>query len=261
MSLRFGNVSVVAEHKIFSDKKDFRQEILAIDGEKQDVRDVVDIMRTRMDNFHVIQTGLRKILELIFNCEKHKKYMMGEEFDGKPKVSGDCYKVVIESIFKNLKYPAIASCGFHIFKHLANSKEEPRRLLYRDALVNCGCTQLIVEGLNVHLLEADVCLHGTYALVVLGHGAESILSEMRHFQATPILEKIKAEYLISRPKTTRLASQMLAMLASLKNNSLYQLQVEAQRLRRAAASPNASIQDKVAAAKAQAAIQLAKMTS
>ena len=33
------------------------------------------------------------------------------------------------------------------------------------------------------------------------------------------------------------------------------------RVRRAAASPNASIQDKVAAAKAQAAIQLAKMTS
>ena len=63
MSLRFGKVSVVAEHKIFSDRKDFREDIQAVDGEKKDVRDVVDIMRTRMDNFHVVEAGLRKIIE------------------------------------------------------------------------------------------------------------------------------------------------------------------------------------------------------
>ena len=77
----------------------------------------------------------------------------------------------------------------------------------------------------------------------------------------PILEKIKAEYLVSRPKIMKLAAQLLLMLESLKNNSLYQLQVEAQRLRRLAAQPNASVQEKVAAAKAQAAVQLAKMTT
>jgi hypothetical protein len=261
MTLRYGKVGVFAEHKIFKDDHDYRADIRAIDHEStKDVRDVIEIMRTRMNNFHIIEAGLRKIIELIFHNEKEKKYIMGEEFDGKPTVSGDFYRVIVECIYKNMKHAAVCSYGFHCFKHLCNSPNDERRQLYRDGLVNCGCSQVIVDGIKMHLDDPDVCLFGVLTLRLFAFQSESVTSEIKHFGGIEACELMRAEYFRKRPKIHKEAGYLLATLQSLSDNSLYMLEVECQRLRRQAAQPNATVADKVAAAKAQAAIQLSKMS-
>ena len=268
MSIRFGSVRNLAVHEIFSDDHDVRKDIDLIDGKtfiddiQKDVRDVVKIMYpSRIRNFHVVESGLRKINELTHQNLIMKKYLMGEKLDGKPKVSGNYYRHIVECIEAHINREDICSLGFQIIRSLISVKDEVRRILYRDALINCNCSRIILDAIKLHIgCNSDVCEYGLQSLRFFAHSSNSIISEIKHFGGIEVCKMCRAEYKVSRPRIRKHAKYLMEMLDSIKDESLYLLEIEAQRLRRIAGQPNATVNDKIAAAKAQAAVQLAKAT-
>ena len=268
MSIRFGSVRNIAKHQIFDDDHDVRKDIDLIDGEtfiddiKKDVRDIVKLMYPkRIDNFHVIEAGLRKINTLIYQNLMMKKYLMGEKQDGHPQVKGDFYRHIVECIEAHIDREDICSLGFQVIKNLISVKEEKRRILYRDALINCNSTRLILDAIRKHIgANSDVCEYGLQALRFFVYSSNSIISEVKHFGGLEVCEMCHAEYKVSRPRIKKHAKALLEQLNSIEDESLYLLEIEAQRLRRIAGQPNATVNDKIAAAKAQAAVQLARAT-
>jgi hypothetical protein len=144
----------------------------------------------RINNFHVIEAGLRKINTMIYMNLIMKKYLMGEELDGHPQVTGDYYRRIVECIEAHIGREDICALGFQIIKNLISVKDEKRRLLYRDALVNCNSTRLILDAIKLHLgHNSDVCEYGLQCLRWFVHSSNSLISEVKHFGGVKICEE------------------------------------------------------------------------
>ena len=119
-----------------------------------------------------------------------KKYLMGEELDGHPQVTGDYYRHIVECIEAHIDRGDICALGFQIIKNLINVKDEKRRILYRDALVNCNSSRLILDAIKLHLgHNSDVCEYGLQCLRWFVHSSNSLISEVKHFGGVKVCEE------------------------------------------------------------------------
>jgi hypothetical protein len=151
-----------------------------------------------------------------------------------------------------------------------NNHSKSRRLTYRDAWFTCRAAEVVVRLLERQgacnwfrcqkkAISNKVAEHGVQCLFSLIVGSAGNTGYALSVGALEAVDKCLAVHGRTSARLRKHSKITLEIMWKMKNDPAYNLEVEAQRLKIIAEQPGATTEDRVAAAKAEARVQVVKM--
>lgn len=242
-------------------------------------RDVLGLHATLCDDGtpqDLVEVILRQIWRILVEEPKMQDRIMGVSDEG-GQINDSMVRGLVTAIDKHCHpgspssadwSPSVAYTGAGVLCKLLSVQDIDRRMQNRDALVNAGCIPVLltillehgcktkVETFALSTRTAETSLRCLHIICVNSDGNTAYLLSQNTLHVVSRVTEAHNKH----PGIARWAQRLKDILYKLKNDPAFELEAEAQRLAIIAAQPDATTADRVNAAKAQARVQMIRMS-
>jgi len=145
-----------------------------------------------------------------------------------------------------------------------------RQLIYRDAWFTCRAAEVVTKLLHMQgacswlscqkkAISCKVAEYGIQCMYILIQNSDGNCGYALSIGALEAIMKSNECHRRMSPRVRKAADSTLKIILSMKNDPAYLLEAEAQKLKIIAEQPGATTEDRVAAAKAAARVQVVRM--